>query len=102
MVQVHEAVGVRHGQRFGAMVADDLLAEATILDAVRGAAAEHSQDKNRGSQSGHALTFLQQFAQVDDRRVGAGNVVGHDQRMIREQTELAAIQDHRAAQWLLR
>lgn len=101
MVEVHEAVSVRYGQGLVAVVTNDLLAEAALLDGVTGAAAEHRHGQEEDNPSGHSLSVLQQLAKIDDRRVRAGNVIGHDERMVGKDTELAAVEHHRCVQCLL-
>jgi hypothetical protein len=43
VIEVPEAVGVRYGEGFAAVVTNNLLAEAALIDGVTGTTGEHSQ-----------------------------------------------------------
>lgn len=44
---------------------------------------------------GDSLALLHEFPQVDDSRIRAGQIICHDERVIREQSVAAAIENDR-------
>lgn len=58
MIQMRKTVGVRYGQCLVAVMTNDLLAKAALLDGVTGTAGERKQDQDAENPSGQVLSLL--------------------------------------------
>ena len=75
------------------------LAVASAVDALERSAVQRIVLTRPAVEAGEALG--QQRAQIDERGIGARDVVGHHQRVIGQQAVATAVEHHRTPQWFL-